>query len=101
MTRKRFKRLLMAARIPAREAEAMCWAALWEFGCYELAWREAYRATALQRLYLAQLGDIGRRLAEGMMTAMEPAINAIRQLAHAIVEAAFRGCDANDGSNQD
>lgn len=51
MTRKRFKKLLMAHGYQSRDAEAMAWMALWHFGEYRSAWHLYYARTA--RFHLA------------------------------------------------
>lgn len=80
MTRKRFKRLLMAHGYQIREAEWAALCALSEYGEYSLAWRNKWHALAVMRQHGIRMAEAGEAIRNAMQTLIEETIRPMADL---------------------
>lgn len=66
MTRKRFIRLLMAARFQRNEANNMADMALLIYGSYKVAWNKKYKHTVAVRRVLINVSSAMRAMRESL-----------------------------------
>ena len=103
MTRKRFKRLLMAHGYQSREADYAAWYALSEYGEYRLAWRNKWHALAVMRQHGIRMAEAGEAIRNAMQTLIEETIRPMadllrEQLVPAVdaLKERIRGCFPNE-----
>ena len=80
MTRKRFKRLLMAHGYQSREAEYAAWCALGEYGEYRLAWERKWLALAVMRQYGDRMAEAREIIDNAMRNLVQEAVKGIADL---------------------
>lgn len=71
MTRKRFKKLLMAHGYQSREAEYAALCALGEYGEYRLAWKNKWHALAVMRRQMQTLAAVNETLRDSFRAVIE------------------------------
>lgn len=103
MTRKRFKRLLMAHGYQSREAEYAALCALSEYGEYRLAWKNKWHALAVMRQHGIRMAEARKSIHNAMQTLIEETIRPMMDLPREQLEPALdalkeriRGCFLNE-----